>query len=341
MARYRTESQAAAGAASASPNDPNGWVRPCGSKSPARPERPHRARHVRPAAQMARRLVHAARQAQASAGVALGRARDRLSWSAPIATLRSRSMWAQVATVGTKQDKWIAAIVSILLSLLAAWLLGRLMKTRGRRLAATLVGGQITPAVDTRLRVLRRVLEASIIFVGFFIAISQFEALHRLAGSVLTSSAIVAAAIGFASRTTLANGVAGILLAVTQPLRVGDHVTFEGESGTVEDVRLTYTYLRDARGTRVVIPNERLAMGMLRNHTVLQLDPGTEVSVWLPPGGDALAAVSLLEEALPEARPVLAEVAADGSRLTVTGEASHENELRAEAYAALRGAGLR
>jgi small conductance mechanosensitive channel len=158
---------------------------------------------------------------------------------------------------------------------------------------------------------------------------------------VLTSSAIVAATIGLASRTTLANGVAGILLAVTQPLRVGDQVTFEGESGTVEDVRLTYTYLRDARGTRVVIPNERLAMGMLRNHTVLQPDPGTEVSVWLAPETDALKAVSILEAELPEAKPVLAEVAADGSRVSVTGEASRENELRARAYAALRGAGLR
>jgi len=180
-----------------------------------------------------------------------------------------------------------------------------------------------------------------LVFVGIFVAISQFDALDKVASSVLTSSAIVAATIGLASRTTLANGVAGILLAITQPLRVGDQVTFEGESGTVEDVRLTYTYLRDARGTRVVIPNERLAMGMLRNHTVLQPDPGTEVSIWVAPETDALAAVSTLEGVLPEAKPVLAEVAADGSRLTVTGEASRENELRAAAYAALRGAGLR
>jgi small conductance mechanosensitive channel len=250
-------------------------------------------------------------------------------------------MPVQVATLGTQQDKWIAAIVAIVLAVVAAWLVDRLFSRRGRTLAAALAGGTITPAVDTRLRVLRRVLEATIIFIGVFVAISQFDALEGVARSVLTSSAIVAAAIGFASRTTLANGVAGILLAVTQPLRVGDQVTFEGESGTVEDVRLTYTYLRDARGTRVVIPNERLALGMLRNHTVLQPDPGTEVSVWLAPETDALRAVSVLEGALPEAKPVLAEVAADGSRLTVTGEASRENELRASAYAALRGAGLR
>jgi len=250
-------------------------------------------------------------------------------------------MWAQVATLGTSHNRWIAAVVAIVLAIVAAALLDRMLSNRGRSLATTLVGGELTPAVDTRLRVLRRVLEAVIIFIGIFIAISQFDSLDRLANSVLASSAIVAAAVGFASRTTLANGVAGILLAVTQPLRVGDQVTFEGESGTVEDVRLTYTYLRDARGTRVVIPNERLAMGTLRNHTVLQADPGTEISVWLAPETDALAAVAVLEEALPDGRPVLAEVAAAGSRLTVTGEASRENDLRAAAYAALRGAGLR
>src|SRR3954470_6011692 len=337
MLRYQTESQAADGAASASPSAPKGCVRPRGSKSCSRPERCQTASAARPAAQIAQRLVHAARQAIAAPSPRRTRGRS----SAPIAPVRSRSMWAQVATLGTHQDKWIAAIAAIVLAFAAAALLDRLLRNRGRKLAAALAGGTITPAVDTRLRMVRRLLEAAIIFVGVFVAISQFDALEGLAHSVLTSSAIVAAAIGFASRTTLGHGVAGILLAVTQPLRVGDQVTFEGESGTVEDVRLTYTYLRDARGTRVVIPNERLAMGMLRNHTVLQLDPGTEVSVWLAPEADALAAVSLLEEALPEARPVLAEVAADGSRLTVTGEASHENELRAEAYAALRGAGLR
>src|SRR4051794_1578862 len=337
MLRYQTESQAALGAASASPIAPKGCVSPRGSKSDSRPERSQMASAASATLQIARRLVHTARQAIAAPSPRRGRGIS----SAPIALVRSRGMPVQVATLGTHQDKWIAAILSIVLALVAAWLVDRLLSRRGRTLAAALAGGTITPTVDTRLRFVRRMLEATIIFVGVFVAISQFDALEGLAQSVLTSSAIVAATIGLASRTTLANGVAGILLAITQPLRVGDQVTFEGESGTVEDVRLTYTYLRDARGTRVVIPNERLAMGMLRNHTVLQPDPGTEVSVWLAPETDALRAVSVLEGALPEAKPVLAEVAADGSRLTVTGEASRENELRASAYAALRGAGLR
>ena len=50
-----------------------------------------------------------------------------------------------------------------------------------------------------------------------------------------------------------------MMLAITQPLRVGDWVTFEGNYGVVEDVRLNYTILRTAASQRIVIPNERLA----------------------------------------------------------------------------------
>jgi len=165
---------------------------------------------------------------------------------------------------------------------------------------------------------------------------------------VLASSAILAAAVGFASRSTLANGVAGILLAVTQPLRVGDQVTVEGESGTVEDIRLTYTYLRDPSGSRIVVPNERLASNILRNDTVLAASVGTEVSLWLAADRDALQAIDVLDEALPDAEPSLAEVAVEGTRVSVLGEsgphdtrAERENDLRARAYAALHRAGLR
>ena len=55
--------------------------------------------------------------------------------------------------------------------------------------------------------------------------------------------------VGFAARQTLANAIAGILLAITQPIRIGDLVTFEDETGEVEDVRLTYTYMRLDDGT--------------------------------------------------------------------------------------------
>ena len=59
---------------------------------------------------------------------------------------------------------------------------------------------------------------------------------------------------GSPSRQVLANAIAGIVLAVTQPLRIGDLVTFEGETGHVEDVSLTYTWLRTGTDARLSSP---------------------------------------------------------------------------------------
>ena len=83
--------------------------------------------------------------------------------------------------------------------------------------------------------------------------------------------------VGFAARQTLANAIAGIQLAISQPVRVGDLVTFEEETGVVEDVRLSYTVLRLDDGRRLIVPNERLVQSPIFNHTVV--DPAVQVEI--------------------------------------------------------------
>ena len=100
--------------------------------------------------------------------------------------------------------------------------------------------------------------------------------------------------VGFAARQTLANAIAGVLLAITQPIRIGDLVTFEGETGEVEDVQLTYTYIRLDDGSRLMVPNERLAQSSVENHTVVDPRVQVEVSVWIPPGADVDRALELI-----------------------------------------------
>jgi small-conductance mechanosensitive channel len=82
---------------------------------------------------------------------------------------------------------------------------------------------------------------------------------------------------------------------VSQPIRIGDLVTVEEETGVVEDVRLTYTFIRDDEGHRVIVPNERLAQTVIENHTIVDPRVNVLVSVWLPPGADATRALEVLE----------------------------------------------
>jgi small-conductance mechanosensitive channel len=208
-------------------------------------------------------------------------------------------------------------------------------------------GGELSPVVDTRLRFLRRVIEAVIIVIGLSLAISQFTALDRLASTVLASSAIAAAVIGFAARQVLANAIAGVVIAVTQPLRIGDLVTFEEQTGTVEDISLTYTWLRMASEARLIIPNERLASGMLRNDSIRSATVALEISLWLSPNADEGEALQVLA-AVEDARSAhIADITETGTRVLVSGppvppseRLEREAALRARALAALREAGI-
>jgi small conductance mechanosensitive channel len=253
-----------------------------------------------------------------------------------------------LASWWSDNDQWITAAIALVVTFVAVLLVDRALSRRAEAVAAKLAGGTLSPEIDTRLRFLRRIVEVAIVVIGVAVALVQFGSLQTLVSPFLASSAIVAAVVGFASRQTLANGVAGLLLAITQPLRIGDQVTFEGETGTVEDVRLTYTYLRTIAGSRIVIPNERLASGILRNDTVLEPTVGTEASVWLASDADATRALDVLRDAIPDASASVAEVAVEGTRLALAGtpgdpatKGSREADLRARAFTALRAAGLR
>jgi small conductance mechanosensitive channel len=242
----------------------------------------------------------------------------------------------------------LTAVVTLALTVVALVAFHRWVLRRGPRLAAAVAGGGLRPELDTRLRFLQRLVDVVIVIVGLAIALNQFTAVDRVAGAVLTSGAIAAAVIGFAARQTLANAIAGVLLAVTQPLRIGDVVTFEGETGTVEDVRLTYTWLRTPGDTRVIVPNERLAAGILRNDTIVDGVVNVEASLWLHRDVDPLAAVDALRAALGTVGVRLAESTVEGSRLLLLGDpappqrrAGLEHELRERALRALRDAGCR
>jgi small conductance mechanosensitive channel len=237
-----------------------------------------------------------------------------------------------------RHDNLLTAGITVVVAFLLATMVDRLFARRGRALARAVSGGRDSAVVDTRLLFVRRLVYATIVVLGVALALAQFDALDTLASGFLASGAIAAAVIGFAARQTLANAVAGIMLAVAQPFRVGDHIVFEGEAGAVDDIRLTYTYLRAAGDTRVVIPNERLAAGILRNDTILDPTSPPAISIWVGRDADVSRALDVLTERLAVEAKV-AESTADGVRIDVIGPAAApgDHELdRAEREARLR-----
>jgi small-conductance mechanosensitive channel len=124
---------------------------------------------------------------------------------------------------------------------------------------------QVSRSTKTRLRFLRRLAILVVFLVLFAMALSQFTELKRLATGILASTAVLAAIIGFAAQHTIGNMIAGVQIAISQPIKIGDRVAFEEVTGRVTDITLSYTYVDPGDGSAVVIPNQMLVDGIVHN----------------------------------------------------------------------------
>ena len=166
---------------------------------------------------------------------------------------------------------------------------------------AKIIDGRIgrglrSPESITRYRVLRRGLASIIVTVGVFSGLLVIPQVRVIAGGLLASSAILGLIIGFASQRTLGNFVAGIMIALTQPLRIGDSVEIGGVEGEVEEIGLIYTFIRTRENDRLVIPNEKLASDTIRNSTIRNREMLAQVTVQVPPAADLEAALGILRD---------------------------------------------
>jgi small-conductance mechanosensitive channel len=178
-------------------------------------------------------------------------------------------------------------LVIVAVVITAAGLLAKAVDWRIARL-------ELAPGQATRYRVLRKSIFIGIIFVGVVSALLVIPQVRAVAGGVLASSAVVGLVIGFASQRTIGNAVAGILIAITQPLRLGDRVTVQGTEGIVEEIGLTYTWIRTPDNDRLVVPNEKLASDSIRNSTIRSERSFAEVTIQVPAGIDLRAVVNSL-----------------------------------------------
>ena len=200
------------------------------------------------------------------------------------------------------------------------------------------------PGSATRYRVLRQTLVSTIVFVGVLSALLVIPPVRALAGGILASSAVIGLVIGFASQRTIGNVVAGILIAITQPLRLGDRVTVEGTEGIVEEIGLTYTWIRTRDNDRLVVPNEKLASESIRNSTIRSAETLAEVQVQVPASADLRAVVGSLQK---DGEEVYVTDLADKATIVVRkrvpriGETERaESELRLSVAERLKAAGV-
>ncbi len=188
----------------------------------------------------------------------------------------------------------------------------------------------VSPEVETRYRVLRRAVSVTIIAVGLFSALLVIPQIRAVAGGLLASTAILGVIIGLASQQTLGNFIAGLLIATTQPVRIGDHVSYSGETGVVEEIGLTYTFIRTVDRRRLVVPNSKLASDPIINASIRSRETFAEVSVPVPLAADLDGALEALREDVADERHGDVYVSSLDGTATVTLRAAASDELAAE-----------
>jgi small-conductance mechanosensitive channel len=234
--------------------------------------------------------------------------------------------WHRMAVFGTV----------LIVTLIAARLVDRRLARR-----------DLPPETATRYRVLRRSVLTLIVFVGVFSALLVIPQVRAVAAGILASSAVIGIVVGFAAQRTIGNFIAGLLIAFAQPIRLGDYVETEGSTGVVEEIGLTYTFIRTADNDRLVIPNEKIASDTIRNSSIRSGKKLAQVNVPVPLDRDLDAVIGLLREVAGNDAHIHVTDLDDRAHLTLSVWAANEpaaerieTELRLKAHARLREAGV-
>jgi small-conductance mechanosensitive channel len=240
----------------------------------------------------------------------------------------------------------VSAAITLLVAVAIAVIVDRLLIGRAVKAATRLDTGELSREARTRLRLIRRLLFLAIILIGVALALSQFASIKRFATGVLASTAVLGIIIGFAGRQVIANLVAGVVVAFTQPIRIGDLVSIGDVHGRVVDITLTYTSVDPGDGSLIVVPNEKVTTDFVVNHSAGNASAPITVDVWLRPDADVEAARKALEHGEVTSAHLM-ELTPEGARLQVkaakdTGadREAHETDLRERAQGVLRDAGL-
>lgn len=108
--------------------------------------------------------------------------------------------------------------------------------------------------IQTKVRLLRRLVATVVVFLASAAILMTFDPVRRLGISLFASAGVAGLVVGIAAQPTLSNLVAGLQLALTEPIRLDDVVIVEGEWGWVEEISTTYVVVRVWDRRRLVVP---------------------------------------------------------------------------------------
>jgi small-conductance mechanosensitive channel len=255
-------------------------------------------------------------------------ARAPMGWLVPLAALavvlRARPESAQLAWIAVLSHALVVTLIGV-----AAWLGVRCVQAAEafftRRFPVDMEDNLQARRVLTQARVLGRTASVLIVLLGLAAALMTLPLVRQVGASLLASAGLAGLAVGLAAKPVLSNLIAGLQIALTQPIRLDDVVIIEGEWGRIEEITGTYVVVRIWDERRLVVPLNWFMENPFQNWTRRTAQIIGTVFLWL----DYRVPLAPLREELQR----LCKEASEWDRrvclLQVTDASEHSMQLRA------------
>ncbi len=190
----------------------------------------------------------------------------RLRWPLRLA------MIAVAFAIAQESDPLLARIWDGLARFVVPALLGWTAMALVRTLAALMdsyAGSSTDPLAAssrrTRIAIFARSASFLIGLVTIALILFAIPAVHSIGITLMASAGLATLAMGAAAQPVLKSLIAGVQIAITEPVRLGDHVVIDGVSGQVEDITLSYVVIRSADERRLIVPTAKILESSFQN----------------------------------------------------------------------------
>jgi small-conductance mechanosensitive channel len=154
----------------------------------------------------------------------------------------------------------------------------------------------------TRIAILSRTAGFVIVFVTVALMLLGIPGVRNVGVTLMASAGLAGLAVGAAAQPALKSLIAGIQMALTEPIRIGDLIVIDNESGRVEDIRMTYVVIRTADERRLIVPTVKFLDTTFQNWT--RVAGGLTGAVALPiVPGQAIAPIRAAYEGFLKGHP--------------------------------------
>ncbi|MGO3128477.1 MAG: mechanosensitive ion channel family protein [Luteimonas sp.] len=176
---------------------------------------------------------------------------------------------------------WIAIGGMLCLTWLAARAVGAVEERILREHPVDVEDNLAARRIQTQARVISRVIQAGVVLVGVALALMTFPQVRQVGAGLLASAGIIGLIAGVAAQPVFGNLIAGLQIALAQPIRLDDVVIVEGEWGRIEEITSTYVVVRIWDERRLVVPLQWFISNPFQNWTRTSAQLLGTVFLWL------------------------------------------------------------